>query len=380
MRGSIKKRGNSYLLRIDIGKDINGKRKQHTESFKTKKEAEKRLGEILNQVNTGTYIKPEKMTFGELLDTFIQYRENNLKQKTIDGYLTIINNHLKPELGNIRISELRPLHIEQYLFKTEKEGRKDGKKDKLSKTTLLHHYRLIHTVLEYAVKRELLARNVAKNIQAPKADTKEKEILTIEQVNKLLSYLEQNRYSSYIPVLLAIHTGMRLSEIFGLTWDDVNMQEGTITVNQTLKRTKKGLLFEAPKTQKSKRKIYVADIVMETLKKHKAFQKELALKTGQGKRYNSYNLVCCTQKGLPWNTNNFSNKIKGIMKKLEIPGSFHSLRHTHASLLNDMGIDLKNISERLGHSNINTTANIYTHVFAERQKEIAQKFGEYMAR
>ena len=119
---------------------------------------------------------------------------------------------------------------------------------------------------------------------------------------------------------------------------------------------------------------------METLKKHKAFQKELALKTGQGKRYNSYNLVCCTQKGLPWNTSNFSNKIKGIMKKLEIPGSFHSLRHTHASLLNDMGIELKNISERLGHSNINTTANIYTHVFAERQKEIAQKFGEYMAR
>lgn len=343
----------------------------------TKKEAELKEAELKLKKEAGT-IGSAKYALGSFLDQWLETVKSNLASSTYESYVQTVNLHLKPALGNIALGKLKPIDIQRYYTAELNGGRKDNKKtvgSGLSSTTVLYHHRVLHRALETAVKWGLISRNPADMVDPPRKAKKEINTLNEKQIHILLSGIKDEYL--YMPVFLAVMTGMRRGEILGLRWRDVDLQNGIIYVTQALYQRKAGIpTFTEPKTPQSKRAIQISDAVIKALEKHKAEQdKNRSYFTS---KYAPYDLVCCMQDGKPINPESLSSYFADTTKRLGFPVRFHDLRHTHASLLLKAGINPKIVSERLGHNSIEITLNTYSHVMPGLQKEAADKFEEML--
>lgn len=376
MRGNIRQRAkNSWTITIELPKDeITNKRKQKYYTVKgNKKEAEKFLTEKLRELDTGLLIDTKKMKLGEYFDYWLkEYCYNNLTINTIEGYEQYIEKHIKPVLGNIELEKLKPLQLQNFYSEKLERGKLNGKGG-LSKQTVRTLHRIIHGALTQAVKWQLLARNVADCVEPPKPQKYEAKFLNDEQTNLLIEKAKKS--DIYIPVIIAIFTGMRRGEVLGLNWQNVDFEKGYIRVVQELSCTKQGLMILSPKTKKSIRNIAIPDMLVRILKKHKAKQNENRLLLGR--EYQNIDMVCTYPSGKLFYPKRFSVKFHELLRKNNLPVvRFHDLRHSHASLLVKLGIQPKLISERLGHSNIGITMDLYSHLYEEADKEVADAFGE----
>jgi integrase len=181
----------------------------------------------------------------------------------------------------------------------------------------------------------------------------------------------------YIPVIIAISTGMRRGEILGLAWYNVNLEQKYIVVCQALYPTKKGLLLLPPKTDKSNRKISIPDTLVNILLNHKTEQEKH--KSLLKNNYNNKDFVCCKENGEPINPSILNHKFANILKINNLPKiRFHDLRHSHASLLLSKGVPTKLISERLGHSNVAITNDLYSHIYDADKQEVANIFDSFI--
>ncbi len=376
MRGNItliSKEKNSWKVRIEMPKDINGKRKQKAYTvYGTKKEAEKFLTEKLRELDTGLLIDTKKMKLGEYFEYWLkEYCYNNLSINTIEGYEQYIEKHIKPKLGNIELEKLKPLQLQSFYSEKLENGKLNGKGG-LSRQTVRTLHRIIHGALTQAVKWQLVSRNVADCVEPPKPKKYEAKFLNDEQTNLLIEKVKKS--DIYIPVIIAIFTGMRRGEVLGLNWQNVNIEKGYIRVEQELSCTKQGLKILPPKTNKSKRNIAIPDTLVNILKKHKTEQMKNKLLLG--KEYQNENMVCTYPNGKLFYPKRFSAKFHELLEKNGLPiVRFHDLRHSHASLLVKLGIQPKIISERLGHSNIGITMDLYSHLYEEADREVADMFG-----
>lgn len=373
MRGHIKQRGNTWSVIIELPKDVvTNKRKQKWYTVKgNKKDAEKFLTEKLRELDTGILIDTKKMKFAEYLDYWIKEAcENKLSITTLDGYKQNIEKHIKPYLGGLELEKITPLHLQNFYTDRLKNGRLDGKGGLSNKTVVTLH-RIIHRALEQAVKWQLLIRNVADSAEPPKPQKYKASFLNEEQTNKLIESAKHT--DIYIPIIVAIYTGMRRGEILGLTWSNVNLEKGYILIDKALYSTSKGLQISSPKTEKSIRKIAIPKTLVKELKRSKVNQMKNKLKLGAF--YQENDMVCCNQDGSLINPKSFSRKFHVLLKANKLPlVRFHDLRHSHASLLVKLGVQPKVISERLGHSNISITMDLYSHVYEETDKEVANMF------
>ncbi len=252
MRGSIKKDNNNWNVVFDLGKDpITGKRKQKRKrGFKTKKEAEKYMTEQLNAIDKGTYFEPSEMTLSEYLDYWVEnHAKPNTAKRTYENYQYMINLHLKPILGHIKISKLQPSHLQEYYAQKLSNGKTD--KGGLSAQSVKHHHRLIFKALKDAVKWQLIVRNVAEAVTPPKTRKVEMQTWDNEQVK---TFLNVSKDSPYYPIYLtAINTGMRRGEVLGIRWQDIDFDNNIIYVRQSLQEVKEeGLTFKEPKSGKSR--------------------------------------------------------------------------------------------------------------------------------
>lgn len=344
---------------------------------RTKKEAELKEAELKLKKEAGM-LNSSNYALGNFLDQWLETIKPNLAASTYQSYEQTVNLHLKPALGNIALGKLKPVDIQKYYNIELEGGRKDNKKTvgrSLSSTTVLYHHRVLHRALETAVKWGLINRNPADMVEPPRKAKKEMKILNEEQIAKLLDAIKDEYL--YIPVFLAVMTGMRRGEILGLRWQDVDLQNGIIYVKQALYQRKAGEpAFTEPKTPQSKRAIQISNAVIKALEKHKTEQEKAKLFFGD--EYASYDLVCCMQDGKPINPESLSSYFADITKRLGFPVRFHDLRHTHASLLLKAGINPKIVAERLGHNSIEITLNTYSHVMPGLQKEAADKFEEIL--
>lgn len=366
-RGSIQKRGNSYRVVIDCGKDLTtGKRIQKTYTVHgSKKDADKFLTEKLRELDTGVLCTGKDMLFSDYLDYWFEnYCKTNLKATTCQGYIQKINHDIKPILGKIKLQELSPLQIQQFLTLKLKEGK--------ATRTVRQFRAIIHSALEKATSWRLVALNGCSNVEAPKLDAIDYTILDKEQIIQLVQCSQESDF--YIPIMIAIYTGMRRGEICGLQWDCVDLENETISITRALYNIKeKGLIFDSPKSKKSNRKISISKTLVDILKQEYEKQKELAIQLGSEYKHN--NLVCCQPNGDFINPDRFNPNFKKILETNNLPNvRFHDLRHSHASLLLAQGNQLKVISDRLGHSTIGITADIYTHVYDCTNKEVADNF------
>jgi len=374
MRGHLTQRSNgSYSIVLDLGKDtVTGKRKQKWITIRgSKKEAEKELAKHINDFNTGSFVEPTKLTVGGFLNRWlVDYAEIKVSPKTLERYKSICDQHLIPAFGHLPLARLQPLHIQAHYSKLLKGGRKDGREGGLSPQTVLHHHRLLHTALDSAVKWLIVARNVADAVEPPAVTEKEVEALDEIQSAWLIDASIGTRL--YMPIFLAIAAGLRRGEILGLRWSDLDFDLGILKIQRSIEESKAGIRIKEPKTKRGRRTIALPEVALDALRIHLSGQEQI--KAVLKSDYEPGDLICCCQDGKLWKPSAFTSSYRALLKRRKMKGpNFHALRHSHASHLLKAGVDIKMLSQRLGHSRTAFTLDTYTHILPGQDDEAAKR-------
>lgn len=296
------------------------------------------------------------------------YVKPNVRIKSYMKYETSLRCYIKPYIGNRLLSEVTTFEVQRLFSFLSSQGGKN--KTGISSTTIQITRRYLCTAFEKAYRLDLLTKNVIKNTDAPKQIRKEIQPLTADEVKQLLTVARSKSFTTYIMILIAVSTGVRIGELLGLKWNYVDLDRGTIHIQQTIATSVKGSPFQAPKTSKSRRKIPLPKDVTQELIQYKKWQEDYIAK--QYESYDSsFNLVIANLQGRPLDSSNFVTRIfKNLLVKagLRIETRFHDLRHTHATLLLSKGVHPKVVQERLGHSTIVMTLDTYSHVLPDMQE------------
>jgi integrase len=375
MKGHIRPRGKkTWAIVVDIGADpVTGKRRQRWETVHgSKRKAQQALNHKLDELAIGTYVDPSKMTVDEYLKRWLaDYAKPKVSAKTYERYDEIVRCHLTPGLGEHSMADLRPLHIQGYYSRALDSGRLRHGKGGLSKRTVLHHHRILREALEQAVKWQILPRNPADAVEAPRPNRIEMRSLNDAQIKTFLAASEGNKLLR-MAILLALTTGLRRGEILALRWRDLDLDSSVLAVRQSLEETKKELTFKEPKTAKSRRTVALPAMTVEALRKHRADQARIRLQLGPA--YQDSDLVCAQPNGRPLHPRSLTHAFIGLVAREKLPKvRFHDLRHSHATLLLQQGVHPKVVSERLGHSTVGITLDVYSHVLPGMQEEAAKK-------
>ncbi len=377
-RGNITRRGKaSWRLKFEKGRAEDGSRVIGYETVRgTKRAAQRRLTEILESINKGSFIEATAITVGEFLKQWLSdSARHNVSAKTYERYAEIVDKHLVTTLGETRLADLSPLAIQAYYSKALSQGRRDGTGG-LAPRTVLHHHRLLAEALKQAVAWRLLARNPAESVKPPQPAAAEIEILMDGELHKVLRAARTTR--AYTPILLAATTGMRRGEILGLRWRDVSLETSMLTVNSTLEETKSALRLKEPKSKRSRRNVTLPALTVKALRAHRGAQAQERLMLGLGRAEDDY--VFTNLEGGPVRPRNLTREFGRIVDRAKVRRvSFHSLRHTHASQLLRDGVHVKVVSERLGHSTISITLDIYAHTIPNMQADAAARIDAALA-
>ena len=329
---------------------------------KTRREVDEKLTRAKADRNGGLVFDSGKLTLAEYMERWLKdSARNRLRPKTYKDYEGLIRVHIVPALGHIKLKNLTSLQVQQFYATKLESG--------LSKRTVEYIHTVLHSALKQAVRWELVPRNVTDSVDPPRPEEEERPTLDLKQARLFLETARGDRFEALY--VLVIQTGMRRGELFGLRWDDVNLQQGLLHVRQAL--APDGKSFSLPKTSKGRRKIRLTSEAVEALKRHKAAQNEE--RRGQGSSWQDRGLVFPSQVGTPMNPDNFVKRsYKPLLKRAGLPQMpFHCLRHTFATLMMPNGHP-KVVQEMLGHSRVSTTLDIYSHASQDMQDEAVRRF------
>lgn len=370
MQGHLHKQGKYWYLRIDIGKTTEGKRRRKNINTKCEKknDAKRFQARIISEMDKGNLPNILTTTFSEYMNNWLKnYVEINCQKTTYDGYKVIVDKHIASYFKDIKLQELKPAHIQEYYDFLIREGRLNGKGG-LTPATVKRHHNVIRKALSRAVMPlQLIESNPAIHVEIPKEKKYKAKVYTIEQL-KILLNLEKDKPIN-IAIWIASGLGLRRGEVLGLKWDHVDFKNGLIHIKNTRVNTTKGAIEKGTKSEKSRvlplpnyLKIYLKDLQ----------RKQMKMKLICGKGYDNGNYVCSWDDGTPVNPVYISQRFKRVLELNNLPRiRFHDLRHTNATLLLEQNVNMKWLSEWLGHSSINTTMDIYAHVTENIKKEMA---------
>src|SRR5215471_9672479 len=368
-QGHIRQRGQrSWELKFDLGRDaVTGKRISRYVNFRgTKREAQAELNRLLNSRNEGTYVDPTKMTVAEYLEHWLAvYVDRQLAAKTAARHRGIIQHQIIPRLGLAPMRKLTAVHIEAFEADLQREGYVKGRKrgQSLAPQTVLHAHRTLSQALAHAVKTGVLFKNPAEQVKPPRPPRREIAILSKAEVATLLHAAGP----LYLPVLVAITTGIRRGELLGLRWSDIDLKASRLTVNQSLERVKGKTVFKGPKTQTSRRAITLPAITVEALRRHRTEQAAEHLRLGL-----KLNLVFAHPDGSPLDPDTLTKSFDKLIRATGVRRiTFHGLRHTHISHQLMDGVHIKIVSERAGHASVSTTLSVYAAFIPNMQADAA---------
>ncbi len=358
--GSISQRPNGlWEARINVGTDATGKRMRKLVYGSTKKEVADKLTKLAHQKLDGTLIDTGRMTVGDLLDKWLEDSARlSVAPSTLNRYEGLVKRSIKPHLGTIKLSLLKPIHIQGMLSKLEQQ--------KAGDETRRYSFQVLRRALNVAERWGLIVRNPCGMVDQPKVTRREISPLTVEQVQSLLKISSGHRLHALF--VLAITSGLRQGELFAIHWADIDLKAGVLAVRYTLEEVKSQLRLKEPKSKSGRRSVKLPAMAVAALWEHKAQQLTEGLASSK--------LVFCDANGQFLRKSNFARRDwKPIRAKAEIASTvvFHDLRHTSASLLLATGAHPKVVQERLGHSKISLTMDTYSHLMPGMQDDAAAK-------
>ena len=375
MAGSIEKRGkNSYRLTVSEGFDLNGKPMIHRKTVHgTKKDAEVELAKFVTEVQNGLVIDGKSLKFSEFTEIWKRdYGSKELAPSTYKRYCRMLETRLLPYFGHFYINKIKPTDIMKFYDLLEKDTqlvRKKGNngsktKKPLSGKTILEHHRLLRAMLHKAVYWQLIVTNPAERVQPPKARKPKRRSYDDEQTKILLENLEllPNEDTKYkVAIILTVFTGVRLGELMGLEWTDVDFKNGIISINRSSQYlSDMGVFTKVPKTESSIREIAIPEFIIFLLEEYKLWYEEQ--KSIYGELWTNSDRLFVQADGKPMHPSTISKWFVKYVGQIGLPViNFHGLRHTNASLLVAQNIDIAVISARLGHAQISTTLDFYVH-------------------
>ena len=375
MAGSIEKRGkNSYRLTVSEGFDLNGNPMIHRKTVHgTKKDAQVELAKFVTEVQNGLVVDGKSLRFSEFTEIWKRdYGSKELAPSTYKRYCRMLETRLLPYFGHFYINKIRPTDIMKFYDLLEKDTqlvRKKGNngsktKKPLSGKTILEHHRLLRAMLHKAVYWQLIVSNPAERVQAPKARKPKRKSYDDEQTKILLENLEQlsiedTKYK--VAIILTVFTGVRLGELMGLEWQDIDFKNGIISINRSSQYlSDMGVFTKTPKTESSIREIAIPEFIISLLEEYKLWYEEQ--KSIYDELWANSDRLFVQSDGKPMHPSTISKWFVKYVAQIGLPViNFHGLRHTNASLLVAQNIDIAVISARLGHAQISTTLDFYVH-------------------
>lgn len=377
----ILQRGKSYTFTVALGIDTKGKQIRKTTTYTppegtAQKKADKLAkAEYQNFKNRcmGMASLNENMRFQELVEEYFKlYAPNRLKPITAYNYQKMIDLRFLPIFGNKKLKDITTPILTEF-FNSMTTADKDGNIRPLSPPTVKRIYNMMQSLFHYAVVQKYIKETPCSGVILPQKDVtvdEKRRYLTKEELIRFLPLFDG--YSSFNTIIkLLLHTGLRSGEALGLQWTDIDFENRTISINHTLSDVGGKHFLTTPKTKSSKRVIAMSDSVAQLLSEHRRHQKQLQLKLGSA--FSHPEMVFTSDIGNYKDRSSLNNSFKKFLRGTEFEFmTLHCLRHCNATLLLNQGVDLKIVSEHLGHSNIGTTANIYADVLESSRRKTAE--------
>lgn len=384
--GSISKRSDGrYMARYTV----NSKRRAIYGA--THEEVRVKLNEVLNDIAKGTYIAPQKDTVGMWLkEWLVTYALPTVKQSTYISYEGYVRIHLEPELGSIKLTALTTEQIQRFFNK--KHRGYQGKKG-LSPKTLKNMYNMFNATLDQAVINNRLIRNPLRGVKLPSVTKKEIDILSAEEQALLHSAASRSAELPAFGIIFTLSTGVRLGELIGFQWGDINVKSHSIRVRRTVGRLQKvdedgnlvakesgkattEIVIRSPKSITSQREIPLFDELWDGLMAYRSRQSEMF--DAFGIDFNSSTHIFCMPTGKVYDPRTYEDLFKRTLKAADLPGiNFHALRHTFATRALEAGMDIKVLSSILGHAQASTTLNLYAHTLPDHKRDSMEKMRSF---
>src|SRR5919202_1597079 len=360
--GSIYQRRDNgvWCTAVDLGW-VDGKRKRKYIYGKTRKEVAEKLKIVLRDQQQGMPIATERQTVAQFLERWLEEQvKSKNRPTTCESYSRTVHLHILPALGRIPLAKLTPQEVQALLHRKQEEGHSPRHRQYIRS--------ILRTALAQALKWGLVARNAAALTDAPQVERFETHPLIPQQAQAFLEATRGDRLEALYRIALSL--GLRRGEVLGLRWEDVDFDRQTVRITQALPAIKGKLRLAPLKTASSRRILPLSAMLVADLKAHRVQQFEERLK--EGTRWQEHGLVFTTSIGTPISPRNLVRSFKAVLTRAGLPDiRFHDLRHSRASLLAAQGVPARVAMDVLGHSNIQTTQNIYTHVFDDAKRQAA---------
>jgi integrase len=373
--GSVYRRDGKWAYQIEAGvHPATGKRRRPSKSgFKTKRAATQAMREAMRALELGVTRPGETPSLAAFVDEWLAGRRSSLRQSTWASYRDVLEGRVVPRLGALRLDKLTAKHVAGLAVDLEQHGGRDARQGPgLSARSVRYTLTVLTRALDDAVKRGLIPRNPAEHVDRPRVVDKEMEWWSIAEARTFLNYTADDRLAALWTLLLT--TGLRRGEALGLKWGDIDFDAGRLAVRRTLVSVGYEIRWSEPKTAASKRVVALDPGTVTALRAHRARQAEERLAVGAG--YLDQGLVFCDIAGEPLHPDGVTQRFDRLVRNAGLRRiRLHDLRHTAATLMLENGVPLKAVAERLGHSSIRTTSDLYQHVSETMQDEAAAKLG-----
>jgi integrase len=376
--GSIFQRASDgqWVVRLDLGY-VQGRRKRVTRYASSEREALAELKRLHREFDAGRLVvNAGQMSVAEYLDYWLaELLPGTVKASTQASYADMTRRHIVPALGHLSLAKLSRDDIRRFvrqLARTKSQRR--GADQVLSGRTVNYVHSILRRALEDGRREELVGRNVAGEVPSPRYERREFEPLVPDEARTLLAAAADDRlHAVYV---LALVLGMRRGEILGLRWSVVDLDRATLRVQASLQRVGSQLVLTSPKTKRSRRTIPLPQAVVKVLDAHREAQ---AVERARAEAWADDDLVFTTRIGTAIEPRNLSRHFEALRDKAKVRRvRFHDLRHSCASLLFDLGVPLRMVMEILGHSQISTTSDIYTHVMPAQYRDVADALDTWL--
>lgn len=370
MQGTIKKRGKTFTYYFTYT-DAEGKKKQASKGgFLTSEDADMaRKRAILEYKETNFVQRRCQYSLAEYIDYWFEnIAQFNLRYESLRLYKTTAKNHIKPELGKLPLDKITVTKLQSFF--TKKQSDYSPSLTKQLKT-------ILNMVFELAEEQKLIRSTPMTAVKLSNSKKKrKKKPFTKEELQLLLDELKRTSY--YNAVFTAIHTGMRRGEILGLTWENLDMENRIVHIKHQLQIQNKEFVLAPTKTESSERSLKMTSALYQFFIELKAYQKEQRFLLGND-YYQGTDFVCCHSNGFPISPTALTNHFAYTAKRLEIVGSFHDLRHTHATMMLEADANVKILQERLGHADITTLLNTYSHKTKKLEDDSIARFDSFFS-